>query len=60
MYRAFQLGKRDYRGKSATTHHDFLESLRENFSRCHLKSGLRFVEGDKIQRQWSNSGITCA
>jgi len=35
-------------GKSATTHHDFLDRLAKEFPDIDVKRGLRFVEGEKI------------
>ena len=46
---AFQLGKAGLlSGKSATTHHDFLDRFAKTFPDVKVKRGLRFVEGDKI------------
>ncbi|MGH9968931.1 MAG: DJ-1/PfpI family protein [Pyrinomonadaceae bacterium] len=42
-------------GKSATTHHDFIDSLAKEFPNVEIKRGLRFVEGPKIS---SAGGLT--
>jgi transcriptional regulator GlxA family with amidase domain len=44
---AFQLGKAGLlAGKSATTHHEFLDRFAKTFPDVTVKRGLRFVEGD--------------
>jgi transcriptional regulator GlxA family with amidase domain len=46
---AFQLAKAGLlSGKSATTHHEFLDKLARDFPDIDVKRGVRFVEGDKI------------
>jgi transcriptional regulator GlxA family with amidase domain len=46
---AFQLAKAGLlSGKSATTHHEFLDKLEREFPDIHVKRGVRFVESDKI------------
>jgi|SRR5882724_1892862 len=35
-------------GKSATTHHEFLDKLEREFPDIHVKRGVRFVESEKI------------
>jgi transcriptional regulator GlxA family with amidase domain len=46
---AFQLAKAGLlSGKSATTHHEFLDKLEREFPDVHVKRGVRFVESDKI------------
>jgi transcriptional regulator GlxA family with amidase domain len=35
-------------GKSATTHHEFLDKLEHEFPDIHVKRGVRFVESEKI------------
>src|ERR1041384_6514309 len=46
---AFQLGKAGLlSGKSATTHHDFLDQFAKTFPDVAVKRGLRFVEEEKI------------
>ncbi|MFN2621224.1 MAG: DJ-1/PfpI family protein [Chthoniobacterales bacterium] len=35
-------------GKSATTHHEFLDELERKFPDVHVKRGVRFVESEKI------------
>jgi transcriptional regulator GlxA family with amidase domain len=59
---AFQLGKAGLlSGKSATTHHDFLDRFAKMFPDVNVKRGLRFVEGDKISTAGGlSSGIDLA
>jgi transcriptional regulator GlxA family with amidase domain len=59
---AFQLGKAGLlKGKSATTHHDFLERFAETFPDVTVKRGLRFVEEEKISTAGGlTSGIDLA
>ena len=59
---AFQLGKAGLlSGKSATTHHDFLDRFAKTFPDVNVKRGLRFVEGDKISTAGGlSSGIDLA
>ena len=59
---AFQLAKAGLlSGKSATTHHDFIESLTKQFPDIDVKRGLRFVEGPKISTAGGlSSGIDLA
>jgi transcriptional regulator GlxA family with amidase domain len=59
---AFQLGKAGLlSGKSATTHHDFLDLFAKTFPDVNVKRGLRFVEGDKISTAGGlSSGIDLA
>ena len=46
---AFQLAKAGLlSGKSATTHHEFLDKLEREFPDVHVKRGVRFVESEKI------------
>src|SRR4051794_38006008 len=46
---AFQLAKAGLlSGKSATTHHEFLDKLEHDFPDIHVKRGVRFVESGKI------------
>lgn len=46
---AFHLAKAGLlSGKTATTHHDFIEKLQREFPDVEVKRGLRFVEGEKI------------
>src|SRR3954451_6615436 len=46
---AFQLAKAGLlSGKSATTHHEFLDRLEREFPDIHVKRSVRFVESDKI------------
>lgn len=46
---AFHLAKAGLlAGKTATTHHDFLDKLEREFPDITVKRGLRFVEGEKI------------
>ena len=45
---AFQLGRAGLlNGKSATTHHDFLDRFAQSFPEVKVKRGLRFVEEDE-------------
>ena len=59
---AFQLGKAGLlKGKSATTHHDFLDRFEQTFPDVAVKRGLRFVEEDKISTAGGlSSGIDLA
>lgn len=59
---AFQLGKAGLlKGKSATTHHDFLDRFAETFPDVTVKRGLRFVEEEKISTAGGlSSGIDLA
>jgi transcriptional regulator GlxA family with amidase domain len=59
---AFQLGKAGLlSGKSATTHHDFLDRFAQTFPDVNVKRGLRFVEGEKISTAGGlSSGIDLA
>ncbi len=59
---AFQLAKAGLlSGKSATTHHDFIERLTKQFPDIEVKRGLRFVEGPKISTAGGlSSGIDLA
>jgi transcriptional regulator GlxA family with amidase domain len=59
---AFQLGKAGLlAGKSATTHHDFLDRFAKTFPDVTVKRGLRFVEGEKISTAGGlSSGIDLA
>lgn len=59
---AFHLGKAGLlSGKSATTHHDFLDRFAKAFPDATVKRGLRFVEGDKISTAGGlSSGIDLA
>lgn len=59
---AFQLAKAGLlSGKSATTHHDFLDRLEKSFPDITVKRGLRFVEGEKISTAGGlTSGIDLA
>ncbi len=53
---AFQLASAGLlSGKSATTHHDFLDRLAKEFPDISVKRGLRFVEGEKIS---TSGGLT--
>jgi transcriptional regulator GlxA family with amidase domain len=46
---AFQLARAGLlAGRTATTHHDFTDSLAEQFPDVQVKRGLRFVEGGRI------------
>jgi transcriptional regulator GlxA family with amidase domain len=59
---AFQLAKAGLlSGKSATTHHDFIDNLIKQFPDVDVKRGLRFVEGPKIATAGGlSSGIDLA
>jgi transcriptional regulator GlxA family with amidase domain len=59
---AFQLGKAGLlKGKSATTHHDFLDRFAETFPDVTVKRGLRFVEEERISTAGGlSSGIDLA
>jgi transcriptional regulator GlxA family with amidase domain len=59
---AFQLGKAGLlAGKSATTHHDFLDQFAHAFPDVAVKRGLRFVEEEKISTAGGlSSGIDLA
>jgi transcriptional regulator GlxA family with amidase domain len=59
---AFQLGKAGLlSGKSATTHHDFLDRFAKAFPDVSVKRGLRFVEEGKISTAGGlSSGIDLA
>ena len=59
---AFQLGRAGLlKGKSATTHHDFLDRFAETFPDVNVKRGLRFVEEEKISTAGGlSSGIDLA
>jgi transcriptional regulator GlxA family with amidase domain len=59
---AFQLAKAGLlAGKSATTHHDFIDSLTKQYPDVDVKRGLRFVEGPKISTAGGlSSGIDLA
>jgi transcriptional regulator GlxA family with amidase domain len=59
---AFQLGKAGLlSGKTATTHHDFLDRFEKTFPDVTVKRGLRFVEGEKISTAGGlSSGIDLA
>ena len=59
---AFQLAKAGLlSGKSATTHHDFIDNLIKQFPDIDVKRGLRFVEGPKISTAGGlSSGIDLA
>ncbi len=53
---AFILGRSGLlKGKSATTHHDFIDRFVKEFPDVDVKRGLRFVEGPKIS---SAGGLT--
>ena len=53
---AFILGRSGLlKGKSATTHHDFIDRFVKEFPDIDVKRGLRFVEGPKIS---SAGGLT--
>jgi transcriptional regulator GlxA family with amidase domain len=46
---AFQLAKAGLlTGKTATTHHEFIDRLAKQYPDINVKRGLRFVEGEKI------------
>jgi transcriptional regulator GlxA family with amidase domain len=59
---AFQLGKAGLlSGKSATTHHEFLDQFAKAFPDVSVKRGLRFVEEEKISTAGGlSSGIDLA
>jgi transcriptional regulator GlxA family with amidase domain len=59
---AFQLAKAGLlKGKSATTHHDFLDNFAKAYPDIDVKRGLRFVEGEKISTAGGlTSGIDLA
>ncbi|HEY6661150.1 MAG TPA: DJ-1/PfpI family protein [Pyrinomonadaceae bacterium] len=59
---AFQLGKAGLlAGKSATTHHDFIDQFAKAFPDVTVKRGLRFVEEEKISTAGGlSSGIDLA
>lgn len=59
---AFQLAKAGLlAGKSATTHHDFIERLEKDFPDVKVQRGVRFVEGDRISTAGGlSSGIDLA
>ena len=59
---AFQLGKAGLlNGKSATTHHDFIDRFAQTFPDVTVKRGLRFVEEEKISTAGGlSSGIDLA
>jgi transcriptional regulator GlxA family with amidase domain len=59
---AFQLGHAGLlSGKSATTHHDYLDNFAKAFPDVNVKRGLRFVEGEKISTAGGlTSGIDLA
>jgi transcriptional regulator GlxA family with amidase domain len=59
---AFQLAKAGLlSGKSATTHHDFIDRLTKQYPDVDVKRGLRFVEGQKIATAGGlSSGIDLA
>ena len=59
---AFQLAKAGLLdGKSATTHHEFLDQLERNFPKVKVARGVRFVEGEKISTAGGlSSGIDLA
>jgi transcriptional regulator GlxA family with amidase domain len=59
---AFQLGKAGLlAGKSATTHHEFLDRFAKTFPDVNVKRGLRFVEEEKISTAGGlSSGIDLA
>ncbi|HXI03856.1 MAG TPA: DJ-1/PfpI family protein [Candidatus Saccharimonadales bacterium] len=59
---AFVLGRAGLLdGRSATTHHDYLDKLAETFPKVDVKRGLRFVEGDRISTAGGlTSGIDLA
>ena len=59
---AFQLAKAGLlSGKSATTHHDFIDRLIKQYPDIDVKRGLRFVEGAKISTAGGlSSGIDLA
>ena len=46
---AFKLAKAGLlNGKTATTHHEFLDKLEKEYPEIQVKRGVRFVEGEKI------------
>ncbi len=59
---AFQLAKAGLlAGKTATTHHDFIDRLANQYPDITVKRGLRFVEGEKISTAGGlTSGIDLA
>ena len=59
---AFQLAKAGLlTGKTATTHHDFIDQFAKSFPDVTVKRGLRFVEGEKISTAGGlTSGIDLA
>jgi transcriptional regulator GlxA family with amidase domain len=59
---AFQLAKAGLlNGKSATTHHEFLDSLEKDFPEIKVARGVRFVEGERISTAGGlSSGIDLA
>ncbi|HEX6719082.1 MAG TPA: DJ-1/PfpI family protein [Pyrinomonadaceae bacterium] len=59
---AFQLGKAGLlSGKSATTHHEFIDRFAKTFPDVTVKRGLRFVENEKISTAGGlSSGIDLA
>ncbi len=59
---AFQLAKAGLlNGKSATTHHDFIDKLEKGFPDVKVVRGVRFVEGDQISTAGGlSSGIDLA
>jgi transcriptional regulator GlxA family with amidase domain len=59
---AFQLARAGLLdGKSATTHHDFLEKFEREFPKIKLERGLRFVEHEKVATSGGlSSGIDLA
>jgi transcriptional regulator GlxA family with amidase domain len=59
---AFQLAKAGLlAGKTATTHHEFIDRLAKQYPDINVKTGLRFVEGDKISTAGGlTSGIDLA
>ncbi|HEY0430918.1 MAG TPA: DJ-1/PfpI family protein [Pyrinomonadaceae bacterium] len=59
---AFQLAKAGLlAGKSATTHHDFIDRLEKQYPDIDVKRGLRFVEGPKVSTAGGlSSGIDLA
>ena len=59
---AFQLGRAGLlSGKSATTHHDFLDRFAQSFPEVTVKRGLRFVEEERISTAGGlSSGIDLA
>jgi transcriptional regulator GlxA family with amidase domain len=59
---AFQLARAGLlSGKSATTHHDFIDRLAKEFPEIEVKRGVRFVEGERISTAGGlTSGIDLA